>query len=234
MTSVSRPNRMMRLGRIGMYGKKTRNLQRRLTYEAFGLSAKHANFYKYLGSRVNDTPDIGDVQNPVFFEVPDRAYDDVMISVPIGMEHFREQKMDFSRFGLINAFQDETEFRMHIDDFELLGREVIVGDVFEIPFHTSEKGKSFWEVVDVDLRSAAEKFIAIIMCVPLGENRKTIEIPTDRGHGSIMDDIMDDMNSYVSKDVPAATVGWGEPDVEEVDYRTDKEVSFLDDINKKF
>lgn len=227
-------NRMSRLGKIGMYGNKTRTLQRRLSYEIFGLTSKHANFYKYLGSRESATPNINDIQNPVFFEVPDRAYSVKPIPVPIGMEQFRESKMDFSRFGLINAFQDETEFRMHIDDFALLGREVIIGDVFEIPFHSDAKGKSIWEVVDVDLRSAAEKYIAIIMCVPLGESRKTVEIPMDRGNGSIMDDIMDDMNKYVSVDVPAATIGRDEPLEEEVDYRTNNEISFLDDPTKKF
>lgn len=228
------PINLRRVGKIGVYGHKTRSLQRRLSYEAFGLTAKYADFYMYLGSRENDTPHINDIQNPVFFEVPDRAYGVEPIPVPIGMEQFREAKMDFSRFGLINAFQDETEFRMHIDDFEPLGREPIIGDVFEIPFHSDKNGKSFWEVVDVDLRSAAEKFIAVIMCVPLGENRKTIEIPTDRGNNTVMDDIMADMNEYVSKDVPAATVGWDTPDPEEVDYRTTNEVSFLDDPSKKF
>ena len=227
-------NRMSNLGKIGMYGNRTRGLQRRLSYEAFGLTCKHANFYKYLGSRESAVPNINDIQNPVFFEVPDRAYATETIPVPIGMEQFRESKMDFSRFGLINAFQDETEFRMHIDDFEPLGRDVIIGDVFEIPFHSSANGKSLWEVVDVDLRSAAEKFIAIIMCVPLGENRKTVEIPVDRGNGSIMDDIMDEMNQYVSTDVPSAVIGWDEPQETVVDYRTETEISFLDDPNKKF
>lgn len=227
-------SRMRRVGRIGMYGHCTRRLQRKLSYEAFGLTSKRAEFYKYLGSRDSATPSISDIQNPVFFEVPDRAYDTDPIPVPIGMEQFREAKMDFSRFGLINAFQDETEFRMHIDDFAPIGRDVIIGDVFEIPFHSDKNGKSFWEVVDVDLRSAAEKFIAIIMCVPLGENRKTIEIPTDRGNGSIMDDILADLNSYVSVDVPNATVGWDEPVESEVDYRSNVETSFLDDPTKKF
>lgn len=227
-------NRIRKVGKIGLYGTRTRSLQRRLSYEAFGLTSKHAEFYRYLGSRASDTPDISDIQNPVFFEVPDRAYDERPVAIPIGMEHFREQKMDFSRFGLINAFQDETEFRMHIDDFEALGRQVIVGDVFEIPFHSNDFGKSFWEVVDVDLRSAAEKFIAIIMCTPLGENRKTIEIPMDRGHGSIMDDIMEDLNAHVSKDVPEATVTFGEVVPETVDYRSKNVASFLDDIDKEF
>lgn len=227
------PRNLRRVGKIGMYGGLTRCLQRRLSYEAFGLTAKYADFFLYQGSRENAIPNINDVQNRVFFEVPDRAYSGDPIPVPIGMEQFRESKMDFSRFGLINAFQDEQEFRMHIDDFEPLGREPIIGDVFEIPFH-SDGGKSLWEIVDVDLRSSVEKYIAIIMCVPLGESRKTVEIPMDRSNGSIMDDIMDDMNQYISKDVPAEGVSWEELPEDEVDYRSEVTVSFLDDPSKIF
>lgn len=232
---MNNSNRLRKVGKIGVYGSKTRSLQRRLSYEAFGMTSKVAEFYRYMGSRTNDSPSITDVQNPVFFEVPDRAYDSRPVSVPIGMEHFQEQKMDFSRFGLINTFQDETTFRMHIDDFDQIGRPVIIGDVFELPFHSNDWGKSFWEVVDVDLRHAAEKFIAIIQCVPLGESRKTIEIPTDRGHGSIMDDIAEQLDEYVAKDVPDNVIGW-DRDIEqkEVDYRQENEASFLDDPDKVF
>ena len=118
---------MRRVGKIGVYGSKTRTLQRRISFEAFGLTFKTAFVYRYLGSRANAAPDIDDIQTKVFFEVPDRAYSDVPIEIPVGMEPLPETKTDFSRFGLINPLQDETRFRFHIDDFQPLTRELIVG-----------------------------------------------------------------------------------------------------------
>jgi hypothetical protein len=131
MTQRRRSNRTP----IGVYGDKTRRFQRKLTRDLFGLSFKSANVYKYLGSRENPEPDIDDIQNKVFFEVPDRAYSGSPKTINIGMDPMRAEKMDFSRFGLINPIQDEQTFRVHVDDMEeCLGRWVIVGDVFEIPF----------------------------------------------------------------------------------------------------
>jgi hypothetical protein len=144
-----------------------------------------------------------------------------------------ETKTDFSRFGLINPLQDETRFRFHIDDFEPLGREMIIGDVFELPFFT-KSGDAYWEVVDVDLRSEAEKFIAIVNATPLSISRATREIPVNRDNNDLMDTIMDGLDDELSEQVPAEGIYDTPPPTEDVDYRNTTQVSFLDDPTKQF
>lgn len=223
---------MRRVGKIGVYGSKTRALQRRLTFEAFGLTFKSAFVYRYLGSRVNASPDIDDIQTKVFFEVPDRAYSDVPIEIPIGMEPLPETKTDFSRFGLINPLQDETRFRIHVDDFQPLDREMIVGDVFEIPFF-EKYGESYWEVTDVDFRSEAEKFIVVVHATPLSKSRATREIPVDRSNQFVMDDLMPQCDISAEDQVPNKELFLDDPVIADVDYRNTLQASFLDDITKQ-
>jgi hypothetical protein len=224
---------LRRVGKIGVYGVKTRALQRRISFEAYGLTFKVANVYMYLGSRASDTPNINDIQSKVFFEIPDRAYADTPLPIPVGMEPLQEIKTDFSRFGLISPLQDETRFRFHIDDFEPLGREMIVGDVFELPFYT-KNGDAFWEVTDVDLRSEAEKFIAIVTATPLSASRATREIPVNRDNGDIMELMSAGLEEELSKQIPAEGLYTETPDAEPVDYRNPLQASFLDDPNKQF
>ena len=223
---------MRRVGKIGVYGSKTRALQRRLTFEAFGLTFKSAFVYRYIGSRVNASPDIDDIQTKVFFEVPDRAYSDVPIEIPIGMEPLPETKTDFSRFGLINPLQDETRFRIHVDDFQPLEREMIVGDVFEIPFF-EKYGESYWEVTDVDFRSEAEKFIVVVHATPLSKSRATREIPVDRSNQFVMDDLMPQCDISAEDQVPNKELFLDDPVIADVDYRNTLQASFLDDITKQ-
>lgn len=228
-------SRNRKIGRIGVYGEKTRALQRRVSFEAFGLSAKTANVFKYLGSRASDTPDINDVETKVFYEVPDRAYAFSSIPLPVGMEPIQETKTDFSRFGLIDPLQDETLFRFHIDDFQALGRELIIGDVFELPFFEKDGKKNFWEITDVDLRSETEKYIAIVHASPLGENRKTREIQSNRGHMDIIDGLMSEMEDQLGDQVPTQDIGFDEDyQKTDVDYRNEEQRSFLDDPTKQF
>lgn len=224
---------LRRVGKIGVYGTKTRKLQRTISFEAYGLTFKVANVYKYLGSRANVTPNINDIQSKVFFEIPDRAYDVEPIPIPVGMEPLQEMKTDFSRFGLISPLQDETRFRFHIDDFKPLAREMIIGDVFELPFY-AKNGDAFWEVTDVDLRSEAEKFIAIITATPLSASRATREIPVNRDNGDLMDIIGEGMHDALSDQVPAEGIYAEPPAKEDVDYRNTAQASFLDDPTKQF
>lgn len=221
------------VGKIGVYGPKTRCLQRKLSYEAFGLTFKIANVYLYLGSRANVTPDINDIQSKAFFEVPDRAYATTPIQIPIGMDAIPETKTDFSRFGIINPLQDETLFRVHIDDFAPLGREMVVGDVFEVAFH-NKNGTALWEVSDVDFRSEIERFVVIIHASPLNSARTTREIPTNRDNDDLMDSILDQIEDAASVEVPAKGIFEEVPAVQEVDYRDETQAGFLDDINKEF
>lgn len=226
---------MARRGCIGVYGTKTRALQRCISAEVFGLTFKDANFYLYLGSETNQVPDINDVPDNVFFEISDRAYDLTPKSVPIGMEPMSDYKADYSRFGYIDPISDEQLFRMHINDFETLGREPIIGDVFEMPFFSKSGNKAFWEVTDVDLKSEYEKFLVIIHARPLGDDRRTNEIPIDQSNDGILEDLQDEMDTTQAEQVPADTqVFDGPPAESEVDYRDDVHKDFLDDPNAEF
>lgn len=224
-----------RVGKVSLYGNKTRKLQRRISFEQFGLTQKQILIYKYLGSRASDDPDITDIQSMTFFEVPDRAYACTPIEVPVGMEQFQEVKMDFSRFGLIDPTQDENRFRMHVDDYEYIGRPPIVGDVFEVPFFSSCGEMSLWEITDVDRRLEAEKFFSVISAVPFTASRKTREIDSTNNE-EILDGIMDDIDDEMSEQIPAKTVGFDNEPItpEDVDYRGEDIRDFLDNPNKTF
>ena len=226
---------MRRVGKIGVYGPKTRDLQRRLTYEAFGLTMKSAKVFLYLGDATRDNPDITDVQFTAFAEVADRAYAEASIEIPVGMDRFMEEAMDFSRFGIINPMGDEHNFRFHVDDFIPLGRHIIVGDVFELPFYSTDEKASYWEVTDVDDKLEAEKFITIVKATPLSKNRKTRDIEVDGDNADPFIIMMDQAETEQSQDVPVGIPTFEEaPEEEEVDNRNDGQSSFLDDLNKTF
>lgn len=226
----------VRRGKIGLYSDKTRTLQRKLSFEAFGLTFKDALFFLYLGSAESVTPDIDDIQCKVFFEIPDRAYDPVPKGIPIGVEPDMEASMDFSRFGLISPLSNEKTFRVHIDDFETLGREIIVGDVFELPFFEKNGKRAQWEVVDVDLKLEYEKFIAIIKASPLSESRTVAGIDKNRDNDDLFSDIMDDADNQYSEIVPSQDLVYNPdtPTPSEVDYRKENQSDFLDDPNTTF
>lgn len=226
---------VLRRGKIGVYGRKTRLLQRRLTGELFGLTFKDAHVYKYLGSRASDTPNINDIQTKVFYEIPDRAYATDTVHIMLGMEPMGESAMDFSRFGIINPIGDEFTARVHMDEFEgCLGRPIIVGDVIEIPFFGVEcESKAFFEVTDVDDKPSFEKFYYTLKLSVLSASRKTREIPIDAGNSGLMDDIAVQADEEYNDQVPFT--GFTEPtEPETVDYRNKTQASFLDDPNKTF
>ena len=214
----------VRMGKIGVYGSKTRLLQRRITFEAFGLSHKEAKFYRYLGDKRSRIAEENKFECKVFYEVPDRAYDAEPVSIPIGVELHMESKTDFSRFGLINPMSDETTFRVHIDDFPTIGREIVVGDVFELPFFEKNGARAFWEVTDVDLKTEYEKFICILHASPLAKSRATRDIATDRDTTNAFNVIMDEMDDYIEEIVPSTDI--------EYDH-TEKVMTYNSDYIKK-
>lgn len=226
---------MSRRGKIGVYGKKTRALQRKISYEAFGLSFKDANVYLYMGDSNNANPEISDIGNTTFAEVPDRAYRAEPITIPIGMEIQPEIKADFSRFGIIDPLSSEQMFRVHIDDFETIGREIIIGDVFEVPFFSSCDKKAYWEVTDVDTKSKYERFIAIIHATPLEDSRRTNDLNINRSNDDELKELMSAFDEDAAETVPIR--GYTDdpaPEKEDVDYRDDIKRSFLDDIEQEF
>lgn len=225
-----------KLGKIGVYGTKTRALQRRLSFEAFGLTFKLAKFWLYLGSKMNDVPDITDIETKVFWEVPDKQFAAEPISVPIGMEPMAEVKADFSRFGYIDPLQNENLFRMHIDDFQWLGREPMIGDVFEMDFFLKNGRKAIWEITDVDFKSETEKFIVIIHATPLADSRQNAQIDTSTGsNDDLLSTFMDEADEEYSEQVPNRVVELNpDPTPTDVDYRDPLLTDFLDDPSKTF
>jgi hypothetical protein len=147
-----------------------------------------------------------------------------------------ESSMDFSRFGLISPLTSEKTFRVHIDDFETLGREAIVGDVFELPFFEKDGKKALYEITDVDLKLEYEKFIAIIKATPLTDARTTAAIDKNRSNDFMMSDIMDEADEQYSEVVPSLDPAYDPIDVveTEVDYRKQNQASFLDDPDTIF
>lgn len=232
--------RRTRMGKIGVYSQKTRKLQRSLSFEAYGLSHKEALFYLYLGDRDSDNPDINKFENKTFFEVPDRVYASEPIGVPVGMEQYSDYKTDFSRFGLINPMTDEVRFTMHIDDFDTLGRQIVIGDVFEMPFFENERTddkKAFYEVTDVDMKVAAEKFICVFHAVTLDATRSTIDIPFNNDNFNLIEDVMSEADVHIGgiviTDEPEFDYEEEPVKKDDVDYRRKNQSSFLDDPFKE-
>lgn len=225
---------MRRVGKIGVYGTKTRDLQRRISYEAFGLTMKSAQVYLYLGDATNPSPSIDDIQFTTFNEVADRAYAESPIEIPVGMDRFMEAAMDFSRFGIINPMGDEHTFRFHVDDFIPLGRRLIVGDVFELPFYSTDEMDSYWEVTDVDDKLEAEKFITIVKASPLSHSRKTRDIQVDGHNDDPFSDLMTGFDEQQGTIVLQNEPTTDEPVEEVVDPRSEPQKSFLDDPNNVF
>lgn len=227
---------VLRKGKIGVYGPKTRKFQRRLAAEMFGLTFKDANVYMYLGSRDSVAPHINDIQNQILFEIPDRAYSVTPVNIMIGMEPLGESGMDFSRFGIINPIGDEQTFRVHVDEFTgCLGRPLIIGDVFEIPFFERDCKKAFWEITDVDDKPSYERFYYTVKATVISNSRKTREIPIERTNEDIMGVVIDGLDLAFDQQIsqtgldPVPT-----PNPEPVDYRNKKQASFLDDPTKVF
>ena len=235
---------MVKISKIGRYGPKTRSLQKRLAYEKVSHTKKFANVYKYLGSRASEDPQINDIQTTTFMEVPDRAYSQKPIKINIYFEPLQEQKADFSKYGIIDPIGDKQVVKVHVNSYEDLGRELVEGDVLEVPFFEQDH-KAFWEVTDVDRSQEFEKFYAIISMNELADSRTTREI--DVGAGSIAD-VLNDVGEQQQKEsedfVPHDGVDDVDVDNDETNDRIGKEKeqrrsrpkqpSFLDDVNGEF
>lgn len=222
--------------RIGVYGRKTRDLQRRMTYEAFKMTFKTGNVYKYLGDRHSIDPNINDLGNITFSEVNDRAYDKESYPIYIGMEPMSENAMDLSQYGIINPMGDDITIRVHVNDFECLGRPIIVGDAIEIPFYRDgECREAFFEVSDVDDKPSYEKYYYTVTIHPMNDSRKTREIDLDRSNEDVFSDVMQEADEKYEEEVPFEGLDEGlvdgefTPPSEPVDYRNKKQKSFLDD-----
>lgn len=218
-----------RTGVVGVYGGMTRRLQKAITRESFGLTFKEAEFYLYLGVRDSAAQSVDEIQDNILFETRDREYDTVPKIMPISMEEKSEQVADYSQFGYIDPIGNKTIFRLFTDDMvEFLGRKIVVGDVFEIPFNNIDGNREFWQVSDVDDSQQAEKFITVLTAEPMDSTVETSDIPVD---GDDLDSIFTDLDAAIVADIPAdVDVAIDEVVTEQnVDYRPDNQQDFLDD-----
>jgi len=221
---------MSKLKLTGMYGEKTRKLQRSLSQQIFQLAFKKANVYRYLGSSASFDPSIDDIQVTVFNEVPDRKYASDPVPINIGMEPAQESLIDFSRFGIISPMSNEITIRIHIDEFEkCMGRWLIVGDILEIPFFTRECDKAFFEVTDVDDKPSYERFYVTARIRPAGDTRETREIPLERSNFDFNEIKQSEQDQQAKEMVPYEGIGEEVNEWEKVDSRRSKQASFLDD-----
>src|SRR5690606_1909291 len=99
----------------------------------------------------------------------------------------------------ISPMGNEFIFRFHSLSFEAdgLGRYMVVGDVFEVPFLEQDGKKAYFEVTDVDRKSEFEKFYVVVTAVTLDDKRETAEIPNKNINSTIMSDIATDFDAEV-------------------------------------
>ena len=226
--------------KIGMYSERTREMQKKLSFERITLTWKTAWVWKYVGNIHEDNPDYRDIQNIVFLETQDRAYEKHPVEIPIHYEPLPEEAMDLSQFGVISPMSNQLTFRVHVGSFEddALGRYLIEGDVLEVPFLEQDGANAYFEVNDVDKKSEFEKFYVIVRADVMKDKRETAGIPDKNStdYSEIMDDLDQrqkdqvdesglDTSEYSNADAPAQ---------EEYDPRNKNQKSFLDDPDAEF
>lgn len=229
--------------KIGLYGGKDRHLQRTVSYEHVAHTWKTAYIWKYLGSRQSVEPNINDIQNVVFMEVPDRAYAGEPIEINIAMEDFPERTTDLSQFGIIDPSSDKNTFRVHLNSLasQHLGRMLIRGDVMEIPFFEQDGNKSYWHIDDVDRKQEFEKYYVVIDAKPLESSRRTEEIPDKNTTDGILNNLEQDLDQKYQDTVGQDGLNTDNTDVvnpndnpDEYDSRNKDQGSLLDDPNRTF
>lgn len=226
---------------IGLYGPKTRALQERISYEHLSLTWKDALVYKYLGSRTNTNPNINDIQDTILMTTADRAYDPTPVKVNVWYEQFGDQQMDFSRFGMINPMGDDHTFRFHTYSFNSqgLGRYIMVGDVFEIPFLNQDGNKSYFQVNDVNRKQEFENFTVTVMASVLEDREETAEIQNKNTDENVLNQLDTEIAAEQDSEVPYEGV-YGDVTVQNepspptpYDPRPEYDRDFLDDPNAK-
>jgi hypothetical protein len=228
---------------IGVYGPKTRALQRRLSFEHVSLTWKTAKIFKYLGSRSNASPQYGDIQDFILLETRDRAYASSPIEINIWNEAFADQQMDFSKFGLIDpSGGNEQTFKIHVNSFDTdgLGRYIISGDIIQMPFFTQDGKPSYWEVTDVNRKTEFENYYVVITACPMDDKQETAEIANKNSQDNIFTTIKTGMDTDQAAQVPEKGLNPGSivvtnPDTQNqpVDPRPAATGDFLDDPNKQ-
>lgn len=237
--------------KIGMYSDKTRQLQKRLSYERIWLTWKTCLVYKYLGSLTNpeDERSINDIDNIVFMEINHKAYDPNPVEIPVWFERMDGEETDLSRFGYISPIQGEERFNFHTGSFGEggdLGRYIIEGDVIEIPFLEQDGKPTRFEIVDVNRKGEFETFSIVTKGKILDDSIHSQDIPDVNTNEPMISDIMSHLTDEQKKIVEDSGLDlkdYGFVDEEEsneerilYDSRNGNknQKSFLDDPSREF
>jgi hypothetical protein len=226
-----------RVGKIGVYGSKTRMLQRKLSYEALGLTFKEARFFLFQGDKDDSTLSPTAFKDKVFYEITDRSYAKDYIAIPVAFDPRTNMKSDFSRFGLVNPMTSEVEYVVHLDDCDLLGRTPVIGDVFELPFFETSAGYSVWEIVDVDDKRSYEEYTLTLTAVPITKSRATRDIAINSDNDSVFSTLMNEADVDYASYVPTTDVSGNQttpPASTNINYIQGAQFDFLNDPTKHF
>jgi hypothetical protein len=229
--------------KIGRYGEKDRALQRRLSYERIWLSWRDANVYLYLGDKNETDPSTDNIGNITFFETQDKAYEATPKTVPVWTPKLEEEGLDLSQFGYISPGGNQYTFKFHVESFvhpdEGLGRYIMNGDVFEVPFFEQDGNKAYFEVVDVDRKTEFDDYYVTVKATVLYDKREAQEIPDMNTNETEMMDIMNQMDTendgFMSED-GLNTDDYDDYDStqESYDSRNKNQKSFLDDPDAEY
>lgn len=229
----------LKQAKIGVYGPKTRSLQKRLSFERIAHTWKTVQVWRYLGSRTSTVPSIDDLPDPIFMEVADRAYDTISVEINAWWPPINEKQMDLSQFGIIDIVGDTQEFRFHSYSMEPdgLGRYIIIGDILEVPFLEIDGQSVFFEVTDVDRRKENETFEIIVNAKPMENSQETAEIDNLNQNEAKLEDLMGRIDGISDVEVEwdeADTTGIDvdDPTTDTYDPRPDHAEDFLDDPSK--
>lgn len=202
MSFIKRP-------RIGVYGDKTRALQKRLSYERVSLTWKTVNVYKYLGVKGSANLDPKEIEDKIFFETRNRDYDPEPAELNAHFEPMQEEQTDLSRFGIISPLSENLRIYMHTGSFESLGlnRYIRNGDIIEIPFWEQRIDgkviKSFWEVVEIDRKKEFETFTVVVTVEPVRDRQETQDLDGLISNSDVMDeiytDVVDEMDTFIDE-----------------------------------
>lgn len=222
----------------GFYGKKTRLLQKRLSYERLAHTMKSFIIHKYLGAATEQTPSLDDIQDNVFMEVRDRAYDPQPVTINGWMEGFQEQGMDLSRFGVVMPMGETHSFKFHSYSFENdgLGRYIVTGDIIEVPFLEIDGKKALFEVTDVDRKHEPETYAIHVTAIPMRDSQETTDITGYQDQG-LLAELQSDLGDEFSQTFTEAgidTTGLNVSDdskQDQYDPRPDAGSDFLDNPN---
>ena len=228
--------------KIGMYGEKTRDLQKRLSYERVCLSWKTALVYLYKGNMNEIDPSIHDIDNATFLETQDKAYEATPIEVPVWMPKLESQNgIDLSQYGYVSPISEQYEFKFHIRSFDsdVLGRFIFNGDVLEIPFYEQDGNKAYFKIVDVDRKSEFEDFYVLAKGEVMTDSRESQAFDDQNTNSAIMSDMLDQLEAEAETELPKSgldTDEYDEYDEEQTDYepRNKTQSSFLDDPDAEF